>query len=153
MYTTATRRFGLKYYFSNQIASLTFFKFSDYLFRYNAPCFFFATFNNCNRLFYVLCVQWLLSIVNYSFHIRKCLLLLTVFQVAYISSILFRVPCRVNSGGKVKRYDIETIMRSNIEKLYFSRCFVVSYLRYFLQRSNNYQLFCVCFFTCIQCKE
>nr|DAN96243.1 MAG TPA: hypothetical protein [Caudoviricetes sp.] len=80
-------------------------------------------------------------------------MLLTVFQVAYISSILFRVPCRVNSGGKVKRYDIETIMRSNIEKLYFSRCFVVSYLRYFLQRSNNYQLFCVCFFACIQCKE
>lgn len=87
-----------------------------------------------------------------SFYIRKCLLLLTVFQVIYISSILFRVHCRVNSGGKVKRYDIATIMRSDIEKLYFSRCIVISYLRYFLQRSNNYQPFDMCYFTFIQCK-
>lgn len=56
-----------------------------------------------------------------SFYIRKCLLLLTVFQVIYISSILFRVHCRVNSGGKVKRYDIENYHAIQYRKVILSR--------------------------------
>lgn len=82
--------------------------------------------------------------------IRKCLLLLIVFQVVYTSNILFRVHCRVNSGGKVKRYDITTIMRPDIEKLYFSKRNVLLYLRQFLQRTgklSTIQYVLLCFYT------
>ena len=108
-------------------------------------------FDHCNRLFYV---RFVPVIVNrqLSVCIRKCLLLLIVFQVVYTSNILFRFHCRVNSGGKVKRYDITTIMRPGIEKLYFSKRNVLLYLRQFLQRTGNYQLFNMCYFAFIQCK-
>lgn len=106
--------------------------------------------NNCVRLVYVPFVQWLFN-RQLSFHIRKCLLLLNVFGIYTLLAFFFIFVAMSTLIKKSIVIRIYIRQRYNMEKLYFSRCNVIPYLRQFLQRIRNYQLFNVYYFAFIQC--
>ena len=75
---------------------------------------------------------------------------LVCFSYPYTFGIRSRFPCRVNSGGHVKRSKYIDISAVLMEKLYFSECNVISHLRRFLQKIRNYQPVSMCFCLFIQ---
>nr|DAE17403.1 MAG TPA: hypothetical protein [Siphoviridae sp. ctr2f5] len=84
------------------------------------------------------------------FSLRKRLSFLNVFRIYILltsSSVFIAVSTPAEKSNVIRIYISQ---RCNIEKLYFSRCNVMPYLRQFLQRIGNYQLFNVCFFAVIQ---